>query len=68
MNKKLAKDKSLLQPKPAKKTRFFDNLPKIDIAAIEGVNFHRNTLKKENTIFVINLYEINRILKKKTNK
>lgn len=66
MNKELkAGEKPLPGPKPAKKIRFPDNLPKIDIAAIGGVGFHRNVQKKGTTVFSTSLYEIDRILEEK---
>ena len=68
INKELAGGDPPPQPRPVKKTRFPDNLPKIDIAAIGGVGFYRNALKKESTVFVTSLYEIDRILEEKANK
>ena len=45
------------------KPRYPANLPQIDIAMIGAVGFHRLAQKKENTVFVTSLYEIDRILR-----
>ena len=68
INKELTGGDPLPQPRPVKKTRFPDNLPKINIAAIRKVGFYRNALKKKSTVFITSLYEINRILEEKANK
>ena len=68
INKKLTGGDPLPQPRPVKKTRFPDNLPKINIVIIRKIGFYRNALKKESTVFVTSLYEINRILEEKANK
>ena len=48
-----------------KTNRYPPNLPPIDIAMIGAVRFHQNLQKKENVLFSISLYEIDRIIKEK---
>ena len=71
MNQELAKidqeDEAYtaVSERAVKKREYPQDLLQIDIAMIGAVGFHRLIQKKENTVFVTSLYEINRILKER---
>jgi len=44
------------------------NPPIVDIAAISAIVFHFNIYRKNNKVFIISLYKINRIINKREKK
>jgi len=44
------------------------NPPIVDIAAISAIAFHFNMYRKDNKVFIISLYKINRIINKREEK
>jgi len=44
------------------------NPPTVDITAISAIAFHFNIYRKDNKVFIISLYKINRIINKREEK
>jgi len=44
------------------------NPPAVNIAVISAIAFHFNIYQKENEVFIISLYKINRIINKREEK
>jgi len=44
------------------------NPPTVDIAVISAIAFHFNIYQKDNKVFIISLYKINRIINKREEK
>jgi len=44
------------------------NPPTVDIAIISAIVFHFNMYQKDNKVFIISLYKINRIINKREEK
>jgi len=44
------------------------NPPIVDIAVISAIAFHFNMYRKDNKVFIISLYKINRIINKREEK
>jgi hypothetical protein len=61
MNRNLTEETRQEEKKPCKRVHRTD-LPKIDIAAIGAVGFHRTAQKKNTEVFITSLYEIDKMI------